>query len=187
MLNNITPHTYTTQGQTQGYTHQVITQLENHKPHQCPQCEYRFKNPSALTRHLSSHSHERRFKCDWDGCHKDYKTSTNLHRHIRLQHRGFCNRWVLTTVVSKASATEEPLCDPIPPMVSRYVDKLVQTDPLSLTILPLPMLHTQISTQIITDPMSHEDLFEDIPPEDVWIESWTATKHNQKEEHIEST
>ncbi|KAH3687843.1 hypothetical protein WICPIJ_001182 [Wickerhamomyces pijperi] len=205
MLNHSSSYAYTTQAQAQAQaqeqeqeqtqedpdiiaeaTQQSLIEyyeqyVEYYKLRQCPLCGSNFNYPSFVIRHLKTHSKERKFKCYWIGCDKAYKASTHLIRHIQKKHQDCSNPCFLTTSVPEVPVTEQlnpPRCEPLPRVISRYVDKLVQTDSLALTILPLPILHTQIYTQTIPNDLSIEDPYEDIPPEVEWIETWTATKNN---------
>ncbi|CAG9113474.1 unnamed protein product [Plutella xylostella] len=54
---------------------------EPHLPHQCPECQRRFRHLSTLTAHLRTHSGERPYVCA--ACGRRFLQSSNLTQHMR--------------------------------------------------------------------------------------------------------
>ena len=53
----------------------------------CPlNCGKFFRNEQMIASHMVSHSDQRNFVCDVEGCHKTYKTKNSLHMHL-LSHK----------------------------------------------------------------------------------------------------
>ncbi|CAG8496398.1 731_t:CDS:2 [Acaulospora morrowiae] len=51
------------------------------KQHGCAFCKKGFQSPSALKIHYNSHTGERPYICQVEGCGKSYTTISNLYRH----------------------------------------------------------------------------------------------------------
>ena len=57
------------------------------KKHKCKVCDKRFTRPSSLQTHMYSHTGEKPFACDVDGCGRHFSVVSNLRRHKKV-HRG---------------------------------------------------------------------------------------------------
>jgi uncharacterized Zn-finger protein len=57
------------------------------KKHQCKVCDKRFTRPSSLQTHMYSHTGEKPFACNVDGCGRHFSVVSNLRRHKKV-HRG---------------------------------------------------------------------------------------------------
>ncbi|KAI9882578.1 MAG: hypothetical protein M1823_005677 [Watsoniomyces obsoletus] len=57
------------------------------KKHRCKVCDKRFTRPSSLRTHMYSHTGEKPFCCDVDGCGRHFSVVSNLRRHRKV-HRG---------------------------------------------------------------------------------------------------
>lgn len=57
------------------------------KKHKCRVCEKRFTRPSSLQTHMYSHTGEKPFACDVDGCGRHFSVVSNLRRHKKV-HKG---------------------------------------------------------------------------------------------------
>jgi len=57
------------------------------KKHKCKICDKRFTRPSSLQTHMYSHTGEKPFACDIDGCGRHFSVVSNLRRHKKV-HRG---------------------------------------------------------------------------------------------------
>ncbi|KAK3073860.1 hypothetical protein LTR53_004159 [Teratosphaeriaceae sp. CCFEE 6253] len=57
------------------------------KKHKCKICDKRFTRPSSLQTHMYSHTGEKPFACDVDGCGRHFSVVSNLRRHRKV-HRG---------------------------------------------------------------------------------------------------
>jgi len=57
------------------------------KKHKCKVCDKRFTRPSSLQTHMYSHTGEKPFKCEVDGCGRHFSVVSNLRRHGKV-HRG---------------------------------------------------------------------------------------------------
>jgi len=57
------------------------------KKHKCKICDKRFTRPSSLQTHMYSHTGEKPFSCDIDGCGRHFSVVSNLRRHKKV-HRG---------------------------------------------------------------------------------------------------
>ena len=57
------------------------------KKHKCKVCDKRFTRPSSLQTHMYSHTGEKPFTCDVDGCGRMFSVVSNLRRHKKV-HRG---------------------------------------------------------------------------------------------------
>ena len=54
------------------------------KKHKCKICEKRFTRPSSLQTHMYSHTGEKPFACDHDGCGRHFSVVSNLRRHKKV-------------------------------------------------------------------------------------------------------
>merc|ERR1712000_787314 len=57
------------------------------KKHKCKVCDKRFTRPSSLQTHMYSHTGEKPFACDVEGCGRHFSVVSNLRRHKKV-HRG---------------------------------------------------------------------------------------------------
>jgi len=57
------------------------------KKHKCKICDKRFTRPSSLQTHMYSHTGEKPFACDIDGCGRHFSVVSNLRRHKKV-HKG---------------------------------------------------------------------------------------------------
>lgn len=57
------------------------------KKHKCKVCDKRFTRPSSLQTHMYSHTGERPFACEVEGCGRHFSVVSNLRRH-RKAHKG---------------------------------------------------------------------------------------------------
>ncbi|ESZ99568.1 hypothetical protein SBOR_0041 [Sclerotinia borealis F-4128] len=57
------------------------------KKHKCKICEKRFTRPSSLQTHMYSHTGEKPFPCDIEGCGRHFSVVSNLRRHKKV-HKG---------------------------------------------------------------------------------------------------
>ena len=57
------------------------------KKHKCKICDKRFTRPSSLQTHMYSHTGEKPFSCDVDGCGRHFSVVSNLRRHKKV-HKG---------------------------------------------------------------------------------------------------
>ncbi|KPI45199.1 Zinc finger protein C25B8.19c [Cyphellophora attinorum] len=57
------------------------------KKHKCKVCDKRFTRPSSLQTHMYSHTGEKPFACDYDGCGRHFSVVSNLRRHKKV-HKG---------------------------------------------------------------------------------------------------
>jgi len=57
------------------------------KKHKCKICDKRFTRPSSLQTHMYSHTGEKPFSCDVDGCGRHFSVVSNLRRHRKV-HKG---------------------------------------------------------------------------------------------------
>lgn len=57
------------------------------KKHKCKICDKRFTRPSSLQTHMYSHTGEKPFACDVDGCGRHFSVVSNLRRHKKV-HKG---------------------------------------------------------------------------------------------------
>ena len=49
-------------------------------------CRKKYKNKSRYETHITSHQHEKRYKCEYESCSKVYKSKENLTLHIKNKH-----------------------------------------------------------------------------------------------------
>ncbi|OQN99334.1 hypothetical protein B0A48_14311 [Cryoendolithus antarcticus] len=57
------------------------------KKHKCKICDKRFTRPSSLQTHMYSHTGEKPFSCNVDGCGRHFSVVSNLRRHRKV-HKG---------------------------------------------------------------------------------------------------
>ena len=57
------------------------------KKHKCKVCDKRFTRPSSLQTHMYSHTGEKPFACEVEGCGRHFSVVSNLRRHKKV-HRG---------------------------------------------------------------------------------------------------
>lgn len=57
------------------------------KKHKCKVCDKRFTRPSSLQTHMYSHTGEKPFACDHEGCGRHFSVVSNLRRHKKV-HKG---------------------------------------------------------------------------------------------------
>ncbi len=57
------------------------------KKHICKVCDKRFTRPSSLQTHMYSHTGEKPFACDVEGCGRHFSVVSNLRRHKKV-HKG---------------------------------------------------------------------------------------------------
>jgi hypothetical protein len=57
------------------------------KKHKCKVCDKRFTRPSSLQTHMYSHTGEKPFACNVDGCGRHFSVVSNLRRHKKV-HKG---------------------------------------------------------------------------------------------------
>ncbi|KAJ3558657.1 hypothetical protein NM688_g790 [Phlebia brevispora] len=65
------------QGASRGNTH-------GFRPYVCPLCDKSFSRPSALDTHMNSHTGDKPFVCDFEGCDKHFTTKSNMRRHSHV-------------------------------------------------------------------------------------------------------
>lgn len=54
------------------------------KKHKCKVCDKRFTRPSSLQTHMYSHTGEKPFACDVEGCGRHFSVVSNLRRHRKV-------------------------------------------------------------------------------------------------------
>ncbi len=54
------------------------------KKHKCKVCDKRFTRPSSLQTHMYSHTGEKPYACDADGCGRHFSVVSNLRRHRKV-------------------------------------------------------------------------------------------------------
>jgi uncharacterized Zn-finger protein len=57
------------------------------KKHKCKVCDKRFTRPSSLQTHMYSHTGEKPFACNVEGCGRHFSVVSNLRRHKKV-HKG---------------------------------------------------------------------------------------------------
>ncbi|KAK6841836.1 C2H2 finger domain containing protein FlbC [Apiospora arundinis] len=57
------------------------------KKHKCKVCDKRFTRPSSLQTHMYSHTGEKPFCCEVEGCGRHFSVVSNLRRHRKV-HKG---------------------------------------------------------------------------------------------------
>ena len=55
------------------------------KKHKCKVCDKRFTRPSSLQTHMYSHTGEKPFACNVEGCGRHFSVVSNLRRHRKVQ------------------------------------------------------------------------------------------------------
>lgn len=63
------------------------TSSNTQKKHKCKVCDKRFTRPSSLQTHMYSHTGEKPFACNADGCGRHFSVVSNLRRHKKV-HKG---------------------------------------------------------------------------------------------------
>jgi len=58
------------------------------KKHKCKICDKRFTRPSSLQTHMYSHTGEKPFACDVEGCGRHFSVVSNLRRHRKVHKAG---------------------------------------------------------------------------------------------------
>ncbi|GAB7363557.1 hypothetical protein MBLNU230_g3824t1 [Neophaeotheca triangularis] len=58
------------------------------KKHKCKICDKRFTRPSSLQTHMYSHTGEKPFACDVEGCGRHFSVVSNLRRHRKVHKNG---------------------------------------------------------------------------------------------------
>lgn len=54
------------------------------KKHKCKICDKRFTRPSSLQTHMYSHTGEKPYKCEAEGCGRHFSVVSNLRRHRKV-------------------------------------------------------------------------------------------------------
>ena len=57
------------------------------KKHKCKVCDKRFTRPSSLQTHMYSHTGEKPYACEFEGCGRHFSVVSNLRRHRKV-HKG---------------------------------------------------------------------------------------------------
>lgn len=57
------------------------------KKHKCKVCDKRFTRPSSLQTHMYSHTGEKPYSCEVEGCGRHFSVVSNLRRHRKV-HKG---------------------------------------------------------------------------------------------------
>ena len=57
------------------------------KKHKCKVCDKRFTRPSSLQTHMYSHTGEKPYACEHEGCGRHFSVVSNLRRHRKV-HKG---------------------------------------------------------------------------------------------------
>ncbi|KAH6974745.1 hypothetical protein EDB80DRAFT_693049 [Ilyonectria destructans] len=57
------------------------------KKHKCKVCDKRFSRPSSLRTHLYSHTGDKPFACEAEGCGRHFSVVSNLRRHRKVHRR----------------------------------------------------------------------------------------------------
>ena len=63
------------------------TASNTQKKHKCKVCDKRFTRPSSLQTHMYSHTGEKPFACNVEGCGRHFSVVSNLRRHKKV-HKG---------------------------------------------------------------------------------------------------
>lgn len=76
---------YKTKNQTALYLHVRQKHLKNiEKRVECPVCQKKYLNKNTMMDHLSSHTGERNYACEF--CEKRFSKATNYYKHRRSAH-----------------------------------------------------------------------------------------------------
>ena len=54
------------------------------KKHKCKICDKRFTRPSSLQTHMYSHTGEKPYACEAEGCGRHFSVVSNLRRHRKV-------------------------------------------------------------------------------------------------------
>ncbi|CAG8447298.1 8318_t:CDS:2 [Diversispora eburnea] len=60
------------------------TSIDSPKKHACNYCNMRFSRPSTLQTHIYTHTGEKPFRCNEDGCGRCFSVVSNLRRHQKI-------------------------------------------------------------------------------------------------------
>lgn len=60
--------------------------FDDHNEHKCSYCDYTTKCKQSLVDHTRIHTGERPYKCNYEGCNKDFILLRTLKRHIKVIH-----------------------------------------------------------------------------------------------------
>jgi len=82
MGSNLPPAPQTMMGQ---FNSKVSSSTQ--KKHKCKVCDKRFTRPSSLQTHMYSHTGEKPYACEVDGCGRHFSVVSNLRRHRKV-HKG---------------------------------------------------------------------------------------------------
>ncbi|OMJ20927.1 Zinc finger protein [Smittium culicis] len=71
------------------YIRPGVTQYSSsqRKRYLCEVCKKLFARPSTLATHMHSHTGEKPYHCDWEGCGKSFSVMSNLRRHQKIHTR----------------------------------------------------------------------------------------------------
>lgn len=82
---NALPHQTGAQAMMSTFSSRVSSSTQ--KKHKCKICDKRFTRPSSLQTHMYSHTGEKPFACDVEGCGRQFSVVSNLRRHRKV-HKG---------------------------------------------------------------------------------------------------
>ncbi|KAF2403873.1 hypothetical protein EJ06DRAFT_536191 [Trichodelitschia bisporula] len=82
MMSNIPPAPQSMMGQ---FSSKVSSNTQ--KKHKCKVCDKRFTRPSSLQTHMYSHTGEKPYACEVEGCGRHFSVVSNLRRHKKV-HKG---------------------------------------------------------------------------------------------------
>lgn len=86
IASNMLPHHQSGQA-TMMSTFSSRVSSSTQKKHKCKICDKRFTRPSSLQTHMYSHTGEKPFACDVEGCGRQFSVVSNLRRHRKV-HKG---------------------------------------------------------------------------------------------------